>query len=321
MYLYEICESCLTRLKGPTALKFRDSHHEMSEEEVHFSPPSLPKEDKLKTFTYHSAPKDPLNDEPVVMGIDEAGRGPVLGPMVYALAYAPKSHIPELNSHGYNDSKVLKADVRLEMFKDVLKSPKNEKAGWATTVMTAHDIGEGMLRPFNPYNLNAQAHDTTMDLIQLVLDAGTSIAELYVDTVGPPDKYQAKLKQRFPQIEKIVVTKKADSIYPIVSLASICAKVTRDLSLEDQLTDNCGSGYPSDPNTVKWLERNFDKVFGWGDLVRYSWGTAQNMLQKRGVPVTWPEEEEQGGRPSTMSFRTKPGTLPKVGMNRFGIPL
>lgn len=48
--------------------------------------------------------------------------------------------------------------------------------------------------------------------------------QIYVDTVGPPEKYQDKLTALFPGI-KCVVAKKADSIYPIVSAASICAKV------------------------------------------------------------------------------------------------
>jgi hypothetical protein len=56
------------------------------------------------------------------------------------------------------------------------------------------------------------------------------LQQVYVDTVGDPSKYQGKLANLFPNIPKIVVSKKADSIYPVVSAASICAKVFYPIS-------------------------------------------------------------------------------------------
>ncbi|CAJ0825203.1 19487_t:CDS:2, partial [Entrophospora sp. SA101] len=131
------------------------------------------------------------------------------------------------------------------------------------------------------HNLNAQAHETTIQLIQQVLDQGVNLTEIYVDTVGPPDSYQKKLSSNFPSIN-ITVSKKADSKYPIVSAASICAKVTRDHILKKWkfiektiISTKFGSGYPS----VKWLENN----------IRFSWATCEMILNKKAISVTWPE--------------------------------
>lgn len=83
-----------------------------------------------------------------------------------------------------------------------------------------------------------------------------------MDTVGPPETYQAKLERIFPSITKIVVAKKADSKYPIVSAASICAKVTRDdvlrhwvfaeSGIEETVSREFGSGYPSGTMALLW---------------------------------------------------------------------
>ncbi len=122
--------------------------------------------------------------------------------------------------------------------------------GWGVHSLSPKDISESMLR-INKYNLNELAHDTTISMIRTVLQKGTKISEIYVDTVGPPEKYQEKLLKLFPGIS-IKVAKKADSLYPIVSAASICAKVVRDSVMHNwkfiepfEISREFGSGYPS----------------------------------------------------------------------------
>lgn len=115
---------------------------------------------------------------------------------------------------------------------------------------------------------------------------------MYLDTVGDPNKYELKLSKRFPKL-KIKVAKKADSLYPCVSAASICAKVTRDTLLKNWIfRENCtnkeyGSGYPGDPLTKKFLDSNLNNVFGFVKLVRFSWSTASLKIKKSCVAVKW----------------------------------
>lgn len=147
------------------------------------------------------------------------------------------------------------------------------------------------------------AHDATIGMIQWVLSTGVNLRYLYVDTVGDSERYQAKLAELFPTLQ-VVVEKKADATYPIVSAASICAKVPRDKILDRWPCDDpriCkdrvwGCGYPSDKDTVRWTKENLHPVFGWPDCVRFSWGPSREVLDKNprehgAIPVRWPEED------------------------------
>lgn len=91
------------------------------------------------------------------------------------------------------------------------------KLGFVVNVLSPNLISNSMLKR-SKYNLNELSHDTAIGLIRRVKDAGVLIKEVYVDTVGPPEKYELKLKKLFPGI-KIKVAKKADSLYPVVSAA------------------------------------------------------------------------------------------------------
>ncbi|XP_074791325.1 ribonuclease H2 subunit A isoform X2 [Natator depressus] len=163
---------------------------------------------------------------PCCLGIDEAGRGPVLGPMVYGVCYCPLAKQEELGALKMADSKTLTEAEREKLFGTL--DGARDFVGWALHILSPNLISTSMQQRAK-YNLNALSHDTAIGLIQHVLDAGVHVAEVFVDTVGPAEKYQEKLKRHFPELE-VTVRPKADSLFPIVSAASICAKIPRPRS-------------------------------------------------------------------------------------------
>ncbi|XP_024543060.1 ribonuclease H2 subunit A [Selaginella moellendorffii] len=229
------------------------------------------------------------------MGIDEAGRGPVLGPMVYGCAYCAVAYKEELASLKFADSKILTEGKRERLFESLKEDPS---MGWAVDVIDPRDLSAQMLRRVKR-SLNDISYDSAIGLIKLVLSRGVLLSEVYVDTVGDAEKYQARLSELFPHI-KFTVAKKADSLFPIVSAASIAAKVTRDQALKSWVMDeagcaisrNFGSGYPGDPETKAWLEQHMDDVFGFPSLVRFSWATCKPLIAEGGVHVYWEADED-----------------------------
>lgn len=227
------------------------------------------------------------------MGIDEAGRGPVLGPMVYGCLYCGLSYQETLSSLNFADSKTLKEEKREELF-EILKS--DDSIGWAVDVLDPRELSAKMLKK-NKINLNEISHNSAIGLVNRVLNMGVLLTEVYVDTVGDAEKYRIKLSELFPAV-KFVVAKKADSLYPVVSGASIVAKVIRDRALRSWAFDetsenmhrNFGSGYPGDPETKAWLDHHKHSVFGFPSLVRFSWGTCTPYFNKI-VEVLWESDK------------------------------
>jgi len=251
---------------------------------------------------------DVCKSEPCVLGIDEAGRGPVLGPMVYGIAFCPVSKNTDLKNLGVDDSKALTEEQREKLLDKVVDN--NEYIGWAIHLLSPTYISTSMNRR-GKYNLNAMSHDTAIGLVKEAVRQGVDVAEVYVDTVGPPEKYQAKLEAIFPGM-KITVAKKADSLYPCVSAASICAKVARDRALKDwkfpeggDIKGPWGSGYPGDPVTKKFLQEQIHPIFGFPGIVRFSWKTASKILDEKCIQMEFEEpepEEEENKNPSVSQY-------------------
>nr|KAF6481844.1 ribonuclease H2 subunit A [Molossus molossus] len=233
--------------------------------------------------------------EPCVLGVDEAGRGPVL------------------------DSKTLSESERDRLFAKMEED--GDFVGWALDVLSPNLISTSMLGRVK-YNLNSLSHDTAVGLVQHALDQGVKVVQVFVDTVGLPETYQERLQQRFPSIE-VTVKAKADALYPVVSAASICAKVARDQAVKNwqfveklqDLDTNYGSGYPNDPKTKVWLRKHVEPVFGFPQFVRFSWRTAQSILEKEAESILWedlPTGDQEGLGRITSYFNESPRNCPHL---------
>jgi len=263
-----------------------------------------------------------------VLGVDEAGRGPVIGPMIYGVYYLPVEIQQSLlaSTYHFDDSKVLTPTVRANLMKSVCTSHTDlfKSCGWAIRSLSAQDISAGMLRCGGSYNLNAQAMDATIALIKGIIERGVNVREIFVDTIGAPVVYQKKLERIFPTI-KITVEKKADSLYPCVSAASVVAKVTRDVSCEvlyeaySQQSEalvtregGWGSGYPSDAKCVGWLKSAMDPVWGFGNECRFSWGTVKDMFEQKesAIHIDWPVEGDDENMRLSHYFATNGASGP-----------
>lgn len=282
--------------------------------------------DRSRNCSLESSIADRLKTEPCWLGIDEAGRGPVLGPLVYGICFSPVAEKDKFKKMGFADSKTLTEEQREGIFEKICENL--DFMGWMVEILSPAYISRSMLRRAK-YNLNALSHDCAIGLVKRALEKGVNVTEVFVDTVGDPGKYQEKLKDIFPSID-ITVAKKADALYPVVSAASICAKVARDRAVKNwhfaegiTIEDNSfGSGYPGDPATKKFLAGNIDPVFGFPDFVRFSWSTAALILEREAAAVSWEDDDDDqnsqsSGSTSLLQFFKKTGDDPKLERHRF----
>ena len=153
--------------------------------------------------------------------------------------------------------------MREKIFEHMNKM-KFHNIGFFASVLSAEYLSNSMLADWDKggKNLNKISHDTAINLILKVRDElGFKVKKVMLDTVGSPEKYKIIVQKALndPTIE-IIVESKADDTYPVVSAASICAKVTRDHALNDfvyretkEFPKEVGCGYPGDKITRGWL--------------------------------------------------------------------
>ena len=203
----------------------------------------------------------------MICGIDEAGKGSVLGPMVVAGVFAPDMDV--VASTGVLDSKVLSRKRRESLFQEI-----TENFVFACRIISAEEI-DRLRAEISMNEIVAQAH---AEVIRK-LPPGTA----YVDACDVnAERYGRTVSGYAGEAYTIVAEHKADARYPIVSAASIVAKVTRDrciLSLHEEFGD-FGSGYPSDPVTIHFLEDYIRDHARPPSCARTSWETTRRIMDR-----------------------------------------
>jgi len=200
-----------------------------------------------------------------VAGIDEAGRGPVLGPMVMAIVNVDVKQLDTFKDLKITDSKLLSPAKREKLYPEVMEISKEVYS----TKVDAHEIDKMREK----YSLNIIEAKMASELINKLK---TDPRKIYIDCPDTnPPKYQQTVYSYLDKNHELVAEHHADLNYIVVSAASIIAKVERDQhirDLEESYGAELGTGYPGDPKTKAFLE-DVVKKKKVPDFVRKSWQT------------------------------------------------
>jgi ribonuclease HII len=202
-------------------------------------------------------------------GIDEAGRGSVIGPLVIAGLSFDTTGIENLRNEGITDSKKLTVLKRETMYIKILQS--------AVSIFVCR---------INPMTIDNYVRNKKLNILEsrfmTITADNISADKIIIDACDvKPDRFkQSILKNLTKKSVKIYCFHKADTDNLIVSAASIIAKVTRDREIkkiEAILCKKIGSGYPSDPLTKLFLRNHlFDNENK--EYIRFSWRPVQNLI-------------------------------------------
>ena len=204
-------------------------------------------------------------------GVDEAGRGSVIGPLVIAGVSLEKKDLSKLTDIGVKDSKLLPPQKRETLAKQIRELAVNCHVVFLSPAEIDHIVETGKkLHRLNRFEAQAMARVITILKPDVV----------YVDASDVnANRFGEHIAENLDFNLKIVSEHKADLTYPIVSAASIIAKVERDQAIShlQKKHGNMGCGYPSDSKTTKFLAGWIRKFGSYPDFVRKSWKTSKRI--------------------------------------------
>lgn len=209
------------------------------------------------------------------LGIDDAGRGPVIGPMVLAGCVIDEKTEREFKRLGVKDSKQL-SEKRREFLADIIR----EKADtFEVVIISPLQIEDANKKGIKLNEVEAFACAKIINKI----NKGYKKLKVIVDCPSVSIvKWQDFLKTKIRNLSNLEVSceHKADKNHIAVSAASILAKSIREKEmskLKKKYGHEIGSGYPSDPLTSVFLKKNVRKLNNHG-IFRRTWSTWRNAM-------------------------------------------
>lgn len=204
----------------------------------------------------------------MTLGIDDAGRGAVIGPLVICGLVVEKEKEGLLKQIGVRDSKELTPEQRAELAEEIEKIAKDIVL--IKIPACKIDRWRQLKRSLDLLEAKKMA-----EIIEIV-----GAEKVYVDALTTRPKRFEKLVKGFLKDKKIEIVAEnfADRKYPVVSAASILAKVERDKEIEKlkkKVNYEFGVGYPHDERTIDFLEMILRKEKRWPSFVRKTWITSE----------------------------------------------
>ncbi len=208
----------------------------------------------------------------LIAGLDEAGRGPVLGPLVIGCVIFKESQLKDLDTWGIDDSKRLSHKKRVEYAKII----KSNCVQWRVFVITPEMIND--LHYAQNLTLN-QIEE--MHFAKILNEIDPKPEEIFLDACDTVEaRFGETIKKQLRFKPKRVISKhNGDSIFKVVGASSILAKVERDMIIQSyhDTYGPCGSGYPSDKYTRQFLINYYKKNTSFPPITRLWWKTVENI--------------------------------------------
>ncbi len=208
-----------------------------------------------------------------ICGVDDAGRGPVIGPLVIAGVIIEEEKLDRLKMLGVKDSKQLLASARIRLSKEIPEVVDD----FHVVELRAEELDRIVNRAPKFQRLNLLE---AKGMAQVIEKLKPELA--YVDSSDTrTERFKNNILDCLSFTPRIVSEHKADVNYPVVSAASIMAKVHRDSRIEEIKKEygEIGSGYAHDALTVKFLRDYYSDHGDFPPIVRRSWKTLGNIVR------------------------------------------